>query len=167
MDIAQNKTSENTSRVLSLCARIETDGYICFIPMETRHADYTYVCVCVYCIENPCKKKNPCYKALRSCCSFVCFTRSKRVLSLFAALFAALAARFLSDIFPFRRHTHRLLNAIPFFLKFTFFSSAKPIGAIKKASTISLFTVLFQHEYKTSPVSYPEFAFLFSTYWPA
>lgn len=57
MDIAQNKTSENTSRVLSLCARIETDGYICFIPMETRHADYTYVCVCVYCIENPCKKK--------------------------------------------------------------------------------------------------------------
>lgn len=47
MDIAQNKTSENTSRVLSLCARIETDGYICFIPMETRHADYMYVCVCV------------------------------------------------------------------------------------------------------------------------
>lgn len=168
MDIAQNKTSENTSRVLSLCARIETDGYICFIPMETRHADYMCVCVCVCIVQKiPAKKNQTCYKALCSCCSFVCFTRSKRVLSLFAALFAALAARFLSDIFPFRRHTHRLLNAIPFFLKFTFFSSAKPIGAIKKASTISLFTVLFQHEYKTSPVSYPEFAFLFCTYWPA
>lgn len=125
-----------------------------------------HVCVCIA-QKIPAKKKNPRYKAIHSCCSFVCFTRSKRVLSLFAVLFAALAIRLLSDIFPFRRHTHRLLNTIPFFLKFTFFSSAKPIGEIKKVSTILLFTVLFQHEYNTSPGSYPEFAFLFSTYWPA
>lgn len=45
IDIAQNKTSENTARAPALCARMETDGYICFIPMETRRAEYMYACV--------------------------------------------------------------------------------------------------------------------------
>lgn len=96
-----------------------------------------HVCVCML-IKNPCKKHviNPYVFTV----DFVCFTRSKQVLSLLFFLYywqSGISLLF----FSFRKHMHSLLNIIRIFLKFTFFSSVKMIEEIKR--TILVFTVLF------------------------